>query len=82
MEKKKKKIFQSGILYYTIIDSDIMDIGRKVSPCMHYLLSILVNFEENRVVRTVQNFLTKIVDHFWLSVDAILDDVYVSETNV
>ena len=44
---------------------------------------MLVKFEENRKVRTIQNFELfgkKMVDHFWQSVDAILKDVTVTET--
>ena len=44
---------------------------------------MLVKFEQNRIVRTIQFFLAfwqKIVSHFWQSVDAILEDVYVTET--
>ena len=46
---------------------------------------MLVKFEQNRKVRTRQNielFDKKMVNHFWLSVDAILDDVSVTETIV
>ena len=46
---------------------------------------MLVKFEQNRMVRTIQNFELfdkKMVNHFWQSVDAILEDVYVTETIV
>ena len=44
-----------------------------------------VKFEQNRMVRTIQNFELvdkKIVKPFWQSVDAILEDIYVTETIV
>ena len=44
---------------------------------------MLVKFEQNRIVRTIQNlsfFWQKRVNHFWQGVDAILKDVYVTET--
>ena len=42
-----------------------------------------VKFEQNRMVRTMQNFMffdKKIVNNFWQSVDAILEDVSVTKT--
>ena len=49
-----------------------------------YLDHMLVKFEQNSTVRTIKNlsFLTKMVNHFWQSVDAILEDVPVTETIV
>ena len=44
---------------------------------------MLVKFEQNRTVRTTQNFeffWQEIVNHFWQSVDAILEEVSVTET--
>ena len=44
---------------------------------------MLVKFEQNRMVWTIQNFELfdkKMVNHFWQSVDAILEDVSVTET--
>ena len=44
-----------------------------------------VKFEQNRMVRTIQNFVLfdkKMVINFWQSVDAILEDVPVIETIV
>ena len=46
---------------------------------------MLVIFEQNRMVRTTQKFcafLQKMVNNFWQNVDAILEDVSVSETIV
>ena len=45
-----------------------------------YLNHILVTFEQNRMIRTIQNLLAKRVDHFWQSVDVILEDVSLTET--
>ena len=52
-----------------------------------YLNHMLVEFEQNRMVRTIQNcelFHThkKMVNHVWQSGDAILEDVSVTETIV
>ena len=59
----------------------------KVSPCIFYkyLEYMLVKFEQNRMVRILQNFWAfcqKMVNHFWQSVDATLEDVPVTETIV
>ena len=46
---------------------------------------MLVKFEQNCIVRTIQNFELfdkKIVNHFWQSVDAILEDISVTETQM
>ena len=46
---------------------------------------MLVKFEQNCMVWTLQNidlFVKKMVNHFWQSVDAILEDVSVIETIV
>ena len=46
---------------------------------------MLVKFEQNCVVVTTQNFELfdkKMVNHFWQSVDAILEDVSGTETIV
>ena len=46
---------------------------------------MLVKFEQNRMVRITQNFELfdkKMINHFWQSVDAILEDVSVTETIV
>ena len=54
-----------------------------------YLHNMLAKFEPNRMVQNVQNFegffLKKkmiLSNHFWQSVDALLQDVSVAETNV
>ena len=44
---------------------------------------MVVKFEQNRMVRTIQSFELfdkKIGNHFWRSVDAILEDVTLTET--
>ena len=45
---------------------------------------MLVKFEQNRMVWTIQNFVLfdKMINHFWQSVDALLEDVSVTETIV
>ena len=46
---------------------------------------MLVEFEQNRIVQTMKNFEPfdkNMVIHFWQSVDAILEDVPVTETIV
>ena len=51
----------------------------------NYLNHMLVNFEQNRMVRTIQNcelFDHKMLNHFWQSIDDILEDVPVTETIV
>ena len=50
-----------------------------------FLDHMLVKFEQNRMVRTIQNFelwQKWLTMHFWPSVDAILQDVSVTETIV
>ena len=47
-----------------------------------YLDHMLVKFEQNRMVQTIQNFDLfdkKRVNHFWQSVDAILEDVSMTD---
>ena len=63
------------------------DFGSLVSHTLFdmYLDHMLVTFEQNRMVRTIQNFVLfdkKMVNNFWQSVDAILEDVSVTETIV
>ena len=46
---------------------------------------MLVKFEQIRMVRTIQNFALfdkKMVNNFWQNADAILEDVFVTETIV
>ena len=46
---------------------------------------MLMKFEQNHMIETTKNFELfdkKMVNHFWQSVDAILEDVSVSETIV
>ena len=47
---------------------------------------MLVKFEQNRMVQTIQNFdlfdKKKSFNHFWQSVDAILEDVSMTDTIV
>ena len=43
---------------------------------------MLVKFEQSRMVQTIQIlcFWQKIINNFWQSIDAILEDVSVTET--
>ena len=65
-----KNDFSIGHFYVTIADADI----GSLKP-LHTLDHMLVKFEQNRMVRTIQSFVLfdkkKIVHHFWQSVDAI-----------
>ena len=73
------------MFYVTIADHDNRSLKSLLTLFDKYLDHILVKFEQNRMVRTEQNFLsflTKNVNHFWQSVDAILEDVFVTETIV
>ena len=75
------------MFYITIADADIESL--KSPDTFLILISIcstcmLVKFEQNHMVRTTQNveLLTKMVNHFWQSVDVILKDVSVAEAIV
>ena len=49
------------------------------------MVHILLKFEQNCMVRTYTNFwafIQKMVKHFWQSVEAIMEDVFVIETIV
>ena len=79
-----KKWFSDRVPYIIIIIADA-DIGRLKSLNSlfdKYLDHMLVQFEQNRMVRTVQNFELfdkKWLTIFWQCVDAILKDVSVTE---
>ena len=47
-----------------------------------YLDHMVVKFEQNRMVRTIHNFVLLMINHFWQSFDAIFEDVPVTETIV
>ena len=62
------------VFYATIADADIGSLKFLLTLFDKYLDHILVKFEQNRMVGTIWSFdfLTKIVNQFWQSVDAIL----------
>ena len=62
-------------------DADIGSLKSLDTLLDKYLDHMLVKFEQNRMVRTIQNFVLfdkKLVNDFWQSVDAILEDVSVT----
>ena len=70
-------IFRSSI-YITIADADIGSLKSRHTLFDTYLDHMLVKFEPNRMVRTIQIFVLfdkKLVNHFWQSIDTILEDV-------
>ena len=76
--------FPIGHFYVTIPDADVG--GLKFLHILYgkYLGYMLVNFEQDRTVRHIQklNFWQKMVNHFWESADAILEDLSVTKTIV
>ena len=80
-----KNWFSAQVFYVTIADADIGSRKSLHTLFDKYLDRILVKFEQNRMVRTIQNFelfRKEIVNHIWQSVDAILKDVAVTKTIV
>ena len=80
-----KNWFSNRAFYVTIDDADIGNLKSLHTLFDKYLDHMLVKFEQNRMVWTVQKFVLfwqKIVNHFWQSFDAILEDVSVTETIV
>ena len=78
------RIFRSAF-YVTIADADVGSLKSLHTLFDKYLDHMLVEFEQNHMVRTIQNFepfWQKMVYHFWQSIDAILEDVSVTETIV
>ena len=72
----------SFFFYITIADADIESLKPLHTSFDKYLDHMLVKFEQKRLVRTIQIFWTlwqKMVNHFWQSVDAISEDVPVTE---
>ena len=65
------------VFYVTIADADI----RSLKLLDKYLNRMLVKFEQNCMVITRKNlsFLKKMVNHFWQSVDVVLEDVSVTK---
>ena len=80
-----QNFFPDWVFYVTIADADIGSLKSLPSLFDTYLYHMLVKFEQNRMVRTTQNFALfwqKRVNHFWQSIDAILENVSVAETIV
>ena len=68
---------------FTVADADIGNLKSLYTLFDKYLEYILVKFERNRMVQTIQNFVffwQKMFNKFWQSVDASLEDVSVTET--
>ena len=74
--------------FITIGDPDIESMKSLHIIFVYYLDHILVNLEQNRMVRTIDNlkfcfvlfcFFFLMIYHFWQSIDAIMDDTFVTE---
>ena len=81
-----KKWLSDRAFYVTIADADIGSQKSLHTLFDKYLVHMLVQFEQNRMVRIIQNFdlfffLQKMVNPFWQSVDAILEDVFCDRNN-
>ena len=76
-----KNWFSDRAFYVTIAYTDIGSLKSLYTLFDKYLDHMLVKFEQNRIVQTIQilSFLTKMVNHFWQSVDVILEDVSATE---
>ena len=73
------------VFYITIADDNIGSLKSLLTLFDNYVDHMLVKYEQNLMVRTIQNFelfWQKMVNHFWQSVDAILENVSVVETIV
>ena len=72
------------IRYFILpFDADLGSLKSLQTLFDKYLNHMLVEFEQNRMVWSIQTFELfdkKMVFHFWQSVDAILEDVSVIET--
>ena len=78
-----KNWFSDWVFYYTIANADIGSLKSLHILFDKYLDHMLVKFEQNRMVQTIQNFELfdkEMVNHFRQSIDAILEDVSVTET--
>ena len=69
----------------TVANADIESLTSLHTILTKFLYHMLVKFEWNRMVQTTRNFEVKkpgFLNHFWQSVDAILEKVPVAETIV
>ena len=74
----EKSWFSNRIFYVIITNADIESLKSLHTLFDKYLNHMLMKFEQNRMLRNIQNFELfgkKMVNHFWESIDAILDDV-------
>ena len=62
----QKLIFRLGILCYHIADADIGSLKSLHTLFDKYLDHMLVKFEQNRVVRSIQNF--ELFDKKWFTI--------------
>ena len=74
--------FPIGIFYVTSDDADIGSLKSIHTLFDKYFDHMLVKFEQDCMVQTIPNFELFDKNGFWQSVDAILEDVSVTETNV
>ena len=77
--------FLIGYFIFTIADADIESPKSLHTLFDKYMDHMLVEFEQNCMVQTIQIFELfnkKMFNHFWQSVDTILEDVSVTETIV
>ena len=81
-----KNYFSDRAFYVTHdSDADILSLKSLLTLFDKFLDHMLGKFEQNRMVQIMQNFVPfrqKMVNIFWQSVDAILEDVSVTETIV
>ena len=84
MQINCENCFSDRIFYVTIADADIKSQKSLHTLFDRYLDHTLVKFEQNRMIRTIQKFVLfdKIVNDFCQNVDAILEDVSVTEAIV
>ena len=76
-----KNWFFDRAFYVTIVDADIGSLKSLHTLFDKYLDRVLVKFEWSELYKNF-SFFTKLVNHFWQSVDAILEDVSLTETFV
>ena len=81
----QKKWFSDRAFYVNHSDADILSLKSLLTLFDKFLDHMLGKFEQNRMVQIMQNFVPfwqKMVNIFWQSVDAILEDVSVTKTIV
>ena len=77
-----KHWFYDRVFYVTITDAEIGSLNSLHTLCGKYLDHMLVEFEQNHMVQTTWNFELfdkKMINHFWQSVDATLEDFSVTK---